>query len=219
MIAVAVGLRRHGREAPVDNATSWLATAYAEPHELVQVSSTAFPDADLEYYDLARGQLEREGYRWLGDIEDLSLSRLSPETRTFMRVMVDAGGMIRAAVYHVRPRGMIVLLQAALRIPRELRVVELVTEVRGRFLSTSNTQHVEKLDIPPEVLVERLPMSTPIAKLVAQHQQRVAEHLREHPEQLPVVFEGLPEVLSSVARGNEALGRFWRKRAEGTAER
>ena len=212
MIAVAIGVRRQGSAPPSDGAASWLAAAYAQPHELVQVNATSFPQADLEYYDSARRELEREGFRWLGDLEDLSLSRLSPETRTFMRVFIDSGGMIRGAVYHVRPRGVVVLLQAALRIPRELRVVELVTEVRGKFLSTSNTHSLERLDIPPEVLSERLPPSTSLAKVVARHGERIAEHLRANPEQLPETFENLTEVMASVARGNEVLGRFWRSK-------
>ncbi len=219
MIAVAIGLRRYGDTPEGDGAASWLAAAYAEPHELVQVSAASFPQADLEYYDGARRELEREGFRWMADLEDLSLTRLSPETRTFMRVFVDEGGMIRGAVYHVRPRGVVVLLQAALRIPRELRVIELVTEVRGRFLSTSNTHNLERLEIPPEVLAERLPPGTPIGKVVARHGERVAEHLREHPEQLPATFESLADVLASVARGNEVLGKFWRERAGGASPR
>lgn len=212
MIAVAIGLRRQSA-APVDGAASWMAAAYAEPHELVQVNATSFPEADLEYYDRARRELELEGLRWLGDLEDLSLSRLSPETRTFMRVFAD--GMIRGAVYHVRPRGMVVLLQTVLRIPRELRVIELVTEIRGQFLSTSNTHNLERLELPPEVVSERLPASTPLAKVVARHGERIAEHLRAHPEQIPETFENMAEVLASVARGNEALGRFWRDRSGG----
>jgi hypothetical protein len=180
----------------------------------VQVNATSFPEADLEYYDRARQELEREGFRWVGDLEDLSLTKLSPETRTFMRVFVDGGGMIRGAVYHVRPRGVVVLLQAALRIPRELRVIELVSEIEGGFLSTSNTHNVERLEIPPEVSAERLPPETSAAKLVARHSERVAEHVRRHPEKLPVVFDSLDDVLTSVARGNAVLGRFWRKKTE-----
>jgi hypothetical protein len=212
MIAVAVGLRRHSAATPGEGASSWMAAAYAEPHQLVQVSAAAFPEADLDFYDQARRELEGAGFRWIADLEDLSLTRLSPETRTFMRVFIDGGGMIRAAVYHVRPRGLVVLLQAVLRIPRELRVIELVTEVGHQFLSTSNTHNLDRLDAPPEVLSERLPPATPLAKVVERHGQRIAERVRKSPEKLPVHFESLEDVLASVARGNEAIGKFWKQR-------
>ncbi len=212
MIAVAVGLRRHSAPAPMDGASSWMAAAYAEPHQLVQVSAAAFPEADLDFYDRARRELEEGGFRWIADLEDLSLTRLSPETRTFMRVFVDGGGMIRGAVYHVRPRGLVVLLQAVLRIPRELRVIELVTEVGDKFLSTSNTHNLDRMDAPPEVLSERLPPNTSLKQVVARHSQRIAERVRLHPERIPVHFESLEDVLASVARGNEAIGRFWKQR-------
>lgn len=212
MIAVAVGLRRHSSAAPDDGASSWMAAAYAEPHQLVQVSAASFPEADLDFYDKARSELEERGFRWIADLEDLSLTRMSPETRTFMRVFIDSGGMIRGAVYHVRPRGVVVLLQAVLRIPRELRVIELVTEVGKQFISTSNTRNLDRLDAPPEVLSERLPPGTPLAQVVARHSQRIAERVKAQPEKLPVHFESLEDVLSSVARGNEAIGRFWKQR-------
>jgi hypothetical protein len=212
MIAVAVGLRRHSNAAPSEGASSWMAAAYAEPHQLVQVSAASFPEADLDFYDRARRELEEAGFRWIADLEDLSLTRMSPETRTFMRVFVDGGGMIRAAVYHVRPRGVVVLLQAVLRIPRELRVIELVTEVGKHFISTSNTHNLDRLDAPPEVLSERMPPGTPLAQVVARHGQRIAERVKQQPEKLPVHFESLEDVLASVARGNEVIGKFWKQR-------
>ncbi len=218
MIAVAVGLRRHSTAAPSEGASSWMAAAYAEPHQLVQVSAASFPEADLDFYDRARRDLEEGGFRWIADLEDLSLTRLSPETRTFMRVFLDRGGMIRAAVYHVRPRGLVVLLQAVLRIPRELRVIELVTEVGSHFLSTSNTHNLDRLEAPPEVLSERMPPNTPLSQVVARHGQRIAERIKAHPEKIPVHFESLDDVLASVARGNEAIGRFWKQRDAAAAK-
>lgn len=212
MIAVAVGLRRHSSSQQPDGATSWMAAAYAEPHELVQVSAASFPEADLDFYDRARRDLEAVGFRWLGDLEDLSLTRLSPETRTFMRVFVDSGGMIRGAVYQVRPRGLVVLLQAMMRIPRELRVIELVTEVAGKFLSTSNTRNLDRFDAPPEVKCERLPASTPLAQVFARHSQRITEAVRKRPEQVPAHFESLDDVIASIKRGNDVLGAFWKRR-------
>ena len=64
--------------------------------------------------------------------------------------------MIRASAYHLHPRGVVVsLLQLVQLFPRHLRVIELVSEVQGTFLVTSNTHGVDRLEPPPEAKVER----------------------------------------------------------------
>lgn len=210
-VAVALGLRRPdglGGTALRQR----LDAVYGEPHELVQVSPAAFPEADLEFYDRARTLLEGRGYRWLADVEDLTLSRIYPQNRTFVRVFVDAGGMIRASAYHVHPRGVVIsLLQVVQLVPRHLRVLELVTEIQGTFLVTSNTHGVDRLEPPPEAKVERLPLQTPIGEILARHEARITELLRAHPERAPVGYERLDDVLGSMARAHVAMARHRQK--------
>src|SRR4029077_16279482 len=135
-----------------------LDAVYGEPHELARVSPAAFPEADLEFYDRARAAFERRGYRWLADVEDLTLTRIYPHNRTFLRLFVDGGSMIRASVYHLHPRGIVLsMLQLVQLYPRHLRVIELVSEIQGVFLVTSNTHGVDRLEPPPEARIERLP--------------------------------------------------------------
>ena len=67
--------------------------------------------------------------------------------------------MIRASAYHLHPRGVVIsMLQLVQLFPRHLRVIELVSEVGGTFLVTSNTHGVDRLEPPPEAKVERLPL-------------------------------------------------------------
>ena len=116
--------------------------------------------------------------------------------------------MVRAGVYHLHPRGVVVsLLQLVQLFPRHLRVVELVTEVNGTFLVTSNTHGVERLEPPPEARVERLPLGTPLGEIVTRHEARITELLRAHPERMPVHFESLEDVLASIARAHLAMAR------------
>src|SRR5262245_30999988 len=68
-----------------------LDAVYGEPHELVRVTPAAFPEADLEFYDRARSELEARKYRWLADVEDLTMTRIYPQNRTFLRLFIDAG--------------------------------------------------------------------------------------------------------------------------------
>ena len=211
IVAVAFGLRRptgFGGGA----LRARLDAVYGEPHELVQTTPDAFPEADLEFYDRARRELEQRGYRWLGDVEDLTLSRIYPENRTFLRLFVDRGGMIRASAYHLHPRGVVIsLLQLVQLFPRHLRVVELVTEVQGKFLVTSNTHGVDRLEPPPEALVERVPLGTSIGDIVVRHEARITELLRAHPERSPVLFETIDDVLGSNARAHIAMARHRQK--------
>lgn len=179
---------------------------------MARVSPAAFPEADLEFYDRARRELEARGYRWLADVEDLTMSRIYPQNRTFLRVFVDAGGMIRAAAYHLHPRGVVIsLLQLVQLFPRHLRVIELVTEIQGSFLVTSNTHGVDRLEPPPEAKVERMPLGTSLADVVSTHEKRITEILRKHPERSPATFEGYEDVLASMARAHVAMARHRQK--------
>src|SRR5690606_16731362 len=207
LVAVALGLRRpRGLGGAALRAR--LEAVDGEPAEPVKVSPSAFPEADIEFYDRARRELEAKGFGFLADVEDLTLSRIYPHNRTFLRLFVDAGRMVRASVYHLHPRGVVVsLLQLVQLFPRHLRVIELVSEVNGRFLVTSNTHGVDRLEPPPEAKVERLPLGTPLLDVVARHETRITELLREHPDRQPVTFESLDEVLASVARAHVTMAR------------
>jgi len=211
VVAVALGLRRpSGLGGAALRAR--LDAVYGEPHELVRVQPDAFPEADLDFYDRAKKELEGKGYTFIADVEDLTLSRIYPHNRTFLRLCVDAGRMVRASAYHLHPRGVVVsMLQLVQLFPRHLRVIELVTEVNGKFLVTSNTHGVDRLEPPPEAKVERLPLTTDLLAVVKRHETRITELLREHPERAPVSFETLEDVLASVARAHVCMARHRQK--------
>ncbi len=211
VVAVGLGIRRpRGFGGAALRAR--LDAVYGEPHELVKISPETFPEADITFYDRARKELEGKGYAFLADVEDLTLSRIYPNNRTFLRLCVDAGRMVRASVYHVHPRGVVVsLLQVVQLFPRHLRVVELVTEVNGRFLVTSNTASVDRLEPPPEAKVERMPLGTDLLKVVARHEARINSFVREHPERAPVGFETYEDVIASIARAHVVMTRHRQK--------
>lgn len=211
VVAIALGIRRpRGFGGAALRAR--LDAVYGEPHELVRVQPSEFPEADLDFYDRARKELEDKRYTYLGDVEDLTLTRIYPQNRTFLRVLVDAGRMIRASIYHLHPRGVVVsLLQLVQLFPRHLRVIELTSEIQGLFLVTANTHGVDRLEPPPEAKVERLPLATPITEVVARHEQRITEYLRAHPERTPVHYESLDDVLASTARAHVCMARHRQK--------
>jgi hypothetical protein len=208
VVAFTLGMRRPRAGLGGAAMRARLDAVYGEPHEFARIAAAAFPEADLGFYDGVRRDLEAKGYRWLADVEDLTLSRIYPENRTFQRLVVDAGGMIRVSIYHLHPRGVVVsMLQLVQLYPRNLRVVELATEIQGTFLVTSNTHGIDRLEPPPEAKVERLALRTPIAEVVGKHEARVTAHLRAHPERTPVAFLSYEEVLASMARAHVAMAR------------
>ncbi len=211
VVAVAVGMRRpRGFGGMALRAR--LDAVYGEPHELAKVTPDAYPEADLEFYDRVKRELESRGYRFVADVEDLTMTRIYPQNRTFLRLCVDSGGMIRASAYHLHPRGAVIsLLQLVQLFPRHLRVIELVSEIHGTFLVTSNTHGVDRLEPPPEAKVERLPLGTSIDDVVATHEKRITELLRQHPERMPTTFESYDDILASMARAHVAMARHRQK--------
>ncbi len=209
MVAMAFGLRRarpdvsaaRGMRARID-------AVYSQPHEFAKVDPAAFPLADLSFYDRGQVELEKLGYRFLADVEDVTMTEAYPMSRTFMRLFSDSGGLVRAALYHVQPRGMVIsILQLVQIVPRHLRIVELVTEINGTFLATANTQNLDRLEPPKEVLTERLPMSAAISKVVEHHQARITAWLKAHPDRVPRAVVDYDEVMASMARSHVAMAR------------
>jgi len=171
-------------------------------HDYAPARPNEFPDADLGFYQVANAELNGAGFATLGDLEDLTLSRAYPTMRTFQRVYVDQGQLIRACVYHLRTRGVMVgMLQVIRAAPRNLRLVELVTESStGHFLVTTNTGGLDRLDAPPSFAVERLDPSTRPAAVAARHTARVREWLRAHPSYGPVGIATLEDAIAGMQR-------------------
>lgn len=181
---------------------------YGGEHEYARVSPAAFPDADLAWYDKATADLEAKGWKRLADIEDLTVSRVYPDRRTFLRVFVDGGGVTRAAIYHIRVRGPGSLWSVVSSAARDLYLVELVSEVaRGRFLATSNTRALDKLSIPKDYDIERLEQASSLAAVIARHQARLAEHLRRRMADAPEPQWAWEDVLASIQRGHLVIAK------------
>jgi hypothetical protein len=209
MIAVALGLRKARPDVSAARGVrARLDALYSQPHEFVTVAPSAFPDADIAFYDAARRELEKQGYQFIADIEDVTMSQVHASARTFMRIMVDAGGLVRGAIYHVHPRGMVVsVLQLVQVVPRNLRVVELVTEFDSMFMVTANTKNLDRLDCPSNIHIERLPQGTAVNKVVAAHQERITDYLRLYQDRSPRPATNYDEVLESMARSHVVMSR------------
>lgn len=162
-----------------------LAKAYAPRHEFREVSPTEVPGLDLKFYDSAQRTLEQAGFRKLGDKEDLSLSAVFPQTRTFLRVMTTGDGYTAAHIYHGKIRGWH-RLAALLFGVKEERVVDLETWLGDdRFLCTSSCRSATSLKHPPEISCVFRP-DLDLEPLLALHRARLQEALQAGAVPIPV---------------------------------
>lgn len=170
--AMAAMLRETGAlgEALAGAAQEMLAmgrAVYGGPHEWVPADLSQFRHLDLGFYDRSRSALEAEGFTFLGDLEDLTLSRQFPAMRTFVRVMSGDGGQVVAALYHV---------QGVTTLPEgEARGIEFETEFDdGAFIGTGNGRETDLTPPFEGVRKNLLPHRTPLAKLLAAHREALA---------------------------------------------
>jgi hypothetical protein len=119
------------------------------------VRPSDFPELDCEFYDRVRSSLEAHGFRFLGDRENITLSRIVPDSRTFIRTTVSADGSIVGGAYHLKVR-------RVRGIPVEKRTIEFETEFSdGTFLSTSNAGAIARNFPVPGIDAKRCPEETP----------------------------------------------------------
>lgn len=185
LLALAALADRLGRRSARRGAARVVADAealFAGRHEYASVDPARYPWLDLGYYDRTRARLEGEGFRQLGDVEDLTLTRQNPGMHTFVRVMSGDSGRITAGIYQVRLRGPMAVFQWVGIVPRRIRVVELESELSdGRFLVTANTRGLDSTPMPAAVEGERLPLATPLEQQLARHRRRLEATLAASP--------------------------------------
>ncbi len=198
--------QRGGRQVARD-----LAVAFSADHQFASVRAQDFaPLLDLDFYDRQRAFFEGKGFRWVDDIEDLTMTGQFPQNRTFIRLMVSGDGQIRTAFHHVRPRGSgMALFQALKLVPRDLYTLELATEFsEGKLVITNNARQHNPLDSPPEFDLEQFDEATPARELLQIHQTRVERFLERHPEEPIHTASSREELMAAIRRALLLIERF-----------
>lgn len=162
---------------------SSIKSVYAGDHDYVSVDPRAFDWMSLDYYSRMTPALEERGFLHLEDLEDLTLTRAFPLTRTFVRCFTGAEGTIVAGIYDLKPRGWYRLLQMAGAIPKDLRTIDLETELSdgGFVLSTTADRKLASIDIPPEADAGYYPRGMPLDDFLDDHTARVQAKLDANP--------------------------------------
>lgn len=179
-------------------------SVYSTRHEYQLTTPAAFADLDLPYYDHMHAWLASQGFRFLGDLENLTLSRAMPWGRTMIRRMVSSDGVISAAIYDVRPTGMLRVLQSIGMIPRDFRTLDLASELSdGTFIVTSNTLGADTTTPPPGIVTYRYPRPTPPQELFEYHVQGIRYVMSQRPGAQSLTCATLAESLESSHRAQD----------------
>ena len=174
---------------------------YSDAHEYRAVQPGEIHGLDIPFYDRTQQYFQTQQFRHLGDIEDLTATREFPKMRTFIRVMSGDGGATQVAIYHVKMRGIYRLLQTFKVIPKNLKMIDLETELSdGSFMVTANSQGSDTTGAVPGVVRFQHPFDTAAADLLKLHREQVEQAIRRDPVVQPVRANTLDDLIASQHR-------------------
>jgi len=174
----------------------------SEPCEYRMADPAEFPELDRDFYDQSRGWFEARGFRFLGDRENVSLSRRDPSRRTFIRSIVSADGTILVYAYHIRT-----LTSGS---TADTKTLGLETELSdGTFITTvsSTVQPVLTLRIPG-IDSERYPATFSPEELLRRHHERLAGPLVHRPHLTATRIASMEECIQFQWRMQEVISKF-----------
>jgi hypothetical protein len=157
-------------------------------HEFRILTAGELPPLDRSDYDALHRDLSAQGFRHLGFLEDLTLSRVYPEERTYVAMYVSADHRVTAATWR---------LSNGQSLEFETVMLD------GRALITSNAQP-DKLAPPPGVDKLVLAAGTAPEILLTRHGERLAAFQRRDPEAGILRIDDVNAFLASVKRYSRA---------------
>jgi hypothetical protein len=150
--------------------------AFQENHEFSRVQALDYPWLTGSFYDQARRDSEANGFSWLADIEDKTLSQVYPNLRTFVRILLGPDYRTRFAIFEIVPGGP---NGTQTSVPVQTR--QLISEASdGTTLITSASQASKQLNRPLGVVVCEVPADAPMNAMLDSHQQVVDDYLKTH---------------------------------------
>ncbi len=174
-----------------------LQATFGNPAQLERTNADAFRHLDLHRYENCALAMDKRGFEWLGDFENVAVNRskttlLAP---TMLRVWASADGHMAVCYTQVKPhlpRRIRALLTGLanfrwIAAPRDFRAnlamrqcVDVETEFDdGSFLVTTNATAAAVITMPNSVRVEYHPARTSLPDLLSRHQGQLARVLHE----------------------------------------
>lgn len=154
---------------------------FAPSHEYRQVDLADFGHLDLAFYERLSSLCDELGFVHLGDLEDLTLRREGPPSRTAIRVFSRLETGATCALYHFKPSPVWRLLMLITRTG-PAKIFELETELTdGTLLQSTTAGERTRFSAPPSIRRWNHGRREPPEQMIAAHERRVEEYLAEHP--------------------------------------
>lgn len=161
--------RKFGPEKQAGEIIDHMKDIYSTVHEFRRVELSQYPELDHDFYNFMTKCFEENGFTWVGDYEDTTMRKKMPNQRACLRTLRSHDGYIVVAVYDIKMKGLMRLLQIIGFLPKDLRTIDLETEFRnGTFLATS-TATMAKITTPPSIASVFFPQKTHPEELIEAH--------------------------------------------------
>ncbi|OVE75501.1 hypothetical protein BVX98_07530 [bacterium F11] len=172
---------------------------FVPEHDYKVVNLADYYRADTRFYNQSTSELEKAGFTFLGDIEDMTITNALPQFSTCIRVFTGDGGTTQAGIYHIKE---------SKGIPNDMRIVDFETRFsNGYFVATTNAARASLLSNPPQVNVYYAPAS-PIEELLETHRYRVGEYARNHPQLIMSYVETIEGAIEFQQKLNEVKANY-----------
>lgn len=194
--AAYLARRRRVRRA-ARSIRSTMQTLYSGPHSYREVSLGDFPRLDHAFYEERTGDLAALDFSFLGDLEDVTISRAQIGEPTAIRVMLSDDRRVLAFVYHAEVAG------------RSVRVVEMESVFGdGAFVVTSTALAASPMSMPPAIDCAHHPAATPPGALLRAHRARVRSRVAAAGSAPPLEIGSLADVVEHQRHMDEVKARF-----------
>lgn len=165
-----------------------LVATFGGPHEYRSARREEIAGIDWSGYDQVRSEMEKRGFELLGGIEDLTMSRVKPETPNFIEVYAGMEGNVTVGTYNAYG----------------VHVVDCMSEAPdGRLFITTNAE-LNKLSPPPDWRGEVRPASTECGELLDLHLARLAQLHETEPGLRFVPIRSIDDAITSATRSSRA---------------
>lgn len=174
-------------------------------------SPITHPHAAWKEYDAVQRRLEALGFRYLGDVEPISMP-VDPRMAkpAVMRMLVTDDGTVMAGFYQLvlrwTPTGILARYLGGAGM-----MLDLITIFPdGTIVETSNAEPAKVWTDPPFLWREFVPRTAAVEEVADVHADRVMDKLIGDPGVLPVSVHSLLEVVAA-SDATERAKRAWRK--------
>jgi hypothetical protein len=163
---------------------------WGKEHSFSLADEKSFRHLDLGFYRKIENQLQQLGFTTLGDIEDISIKETKPDPRTFIRILINFGETISAAVYHAKPKFPWPLLCWFFKIT-PLKIFEFETEFEnGTILTTTIASAKTRTDGPKEFIKQYCGRKSIPPEVLQKHSYKMGEIIAEQrtrPKRTPTL--------------------------------